>query len=241
MNLRIFTYCTSDLQTFSDMSLSYDLIIRILVGGALGGIIGLEREKRAKEAGFRTHFLVAVGSTLISVISAFGYDKVADIIPIARYDPSRLAAQIVSGIGFIGAGLIIFQKNVIHGLTTAAGLWVTAAIGIACGVGHYDLAIVTTIMVLIALELVMVIDRKLNKRQLTITMKASDKEKISQFVQSVKADGAVLRAYDLEVLDEGDGKIYKADIELSTKRIDYEERVWDLLEGMEGSIMSHKK
>ena len=126
------------------MSLSYDLIIRILVGGALGGIIGLEREKRAKEAGFRTHFLVALGSTLISVISAFGYDKVADIIPIARYDPSRLAAQIVSGIGFIGAGLIIFQKNVIHGLTTAAGLWVTAAIGIACGVGHYDLAIVTT-------------------------------------------------------------------------------------------------
>ena len=223
------------------MSLTYELIIRVLVGGTLGGIIGIEREKRAKEAGFRTHFLVALGSTLISVISAYGYDKVADLIPVARYDPSRLAAQIVSGIGFIGAGLIIFQKNVIHGLTTAAGLWVTAAIGIACGVGHYDLAIVTTIMVLIALELVMVIDRKLNKRQLSITMTSPDKDKIKKFVDNVKADGAVLRAYDLEVVNEGEGKIYKANIELSTKRIDYEERAWDLLEGMDGKIMSHKK
>ena len=223
------------------MSLTYELILRIIVGGALGGKIGIEREKRAKEAGFRTHFQVALGSTLISVISAYGYDKVADIIPIARYDPSRLAAQIVSGIGFIGAGLIIFQKNVIHGLTTAAGLWVTAAIGIACGVGRYDLAIVTTIMVLIALELVMVIDRKLNKRQLSITMTTADKDKITKFVNSVKADGAVLRAYDLEVLDEGEGKVYKATVELSTKSIDYEERAWDLLEGMDGKIMSHKK
>ncbi|MBR5670390.1 MAG: MgtC/SapB family protein [Bacteroidales bacterium] len=223
------------------MSLSYELIIRILVGGALGGIIGIEREKRAKEAGFRTHFLVALGSTLISVISAYGYDKVADLIPIARYDPSRLAAQIVSGIGFIGAGLIIFQKNVIHGLTTAAGLWVTAAIGIACGVGHYDLAIITTIMVLIALELVMVVDQKLNKRQLSITMTTADKDRITKFVNSIKADGVVLRAYDLEVLNEGDGKIYKATVDLSTKRIDYEERAWDLLEGMDGKIVSHKK
>lgn len=223
------------------MSLTYELILRIIVGGALGGIIGIEREKRAKEAGFRTHFLVALGSTLISVISAYGYDKVADIIPIARYDPSRLAAQIVSGIGFIGAGLIIFQKNVIHGLTTAAGLWVTAAIGIACGVGRYDLAVVTTIMVLIALELVMVIDRKLNKRQLSITMTSADKDKITKFVNSVKADGAVLRAYDLEVLDEGEGKVYKATVELSTKSIDYEERAWDLLDGMDGKIVSHKK
>lgn len=229
------------LRNFDIMNLSYELIIRVLVGGALGGIIGFEREKRAKEAGFRTHFLVALGSTLITVISAYGFDKVADLIPIARYDPARLAAQIVSGIGFIGAGLIIFQKNVIHGLTTAAGLWVTAAIGIACGVGHYDLAAVTTIMVLIALELVMVIDRKLNKRQLSITMKTADKDKIKKFVDAVKADGAVLRAYDLEVLNDDGEKVYKADVELSTKRIDYEERAWDLLGDMEGKIVSHKK
>lgn len=223
------------------MSLKYELIIRVIVGGILGGVIGFEREKRAKEAGFRTHFLVALGSTLITVISAYGFDKVADLIPIARYDPARLAAQIVSGIGFIGAGLIIFQKNVIHGLTTAAGLWVTAALGIACGVGHYELAVITTIMVLMALELALAVDDKLNKRQLSITMTSADKEKIRSIVDSLKADGVVIRSYDLELLDEGEGKIYKATVELSTKRIDYEERVWDLLDGLDGSIVSHKK
>jgi putative Mg2+ transporter-C (MgtC) family protein len=223
------------------MSTQYELILRVIIGGILGGIIGFEREKRAKEAGFRTHFLVALGSALITVISAYGFDKVADQIPIARYDPARLAAQIVSGIGFIGAGLIIFQKNVIHGLTTAAGLWVTAALGIACGVGHYGLAAVTTVMVLIALELALWVDQKLNKRQLSITMTSADKEKIRSFIDSIKADGVVLRSYDLEVLNEGKGKTYKANVELSTKRIDYEERVWDLLDGMEGNIVSHKK
>ena len=217
------------------MSLKYELIIRVIVGGILGGVIGFEREKRAKEAVFRTHFLVALGSTLITVISAYGFDKVADLIPIARYDPARLAAQIVSGIGFIGAGLVI------HGLTTAAGLWVTAALGIACGVGHYELAIITTIMVLMALELALAVDDKLNKRQLSITMTSADKEKIRTIVESLKADGVVIRSYDLELLDNGKGKIYKATVELSTKRIDYEERVWDLLDGMDGSIVSHKK
>ena len=223
------------------MSLNYELIIRVIVGGVLGGIIGFEREKRAKEAGFRTHFLVALGSTLITVISAYGFDKVADQIPIARYDPARLAAQIVSGIGFIGAGLIIFQKNVIHGLTTAAGLWVTAAIGIACGVGHYALAAITTAMVLMALELALTIDDKLNKRQLSITMRSADKEKIKSIVDILKSDGVVIRNYELELLDGGNGKTYKATVDLSTKRIDYEERVWDLLDGLDGSIVSHKK
>lgn len=223
------------------MSLQYELILRVIIGGILGGIIGFEREKRAKEAGFRTHFLVALGSTLITVISAYGFDKVADQIPIARYDPARLAAQIVSGIGFIGAGLIIFQKNVIHGLTTAAGLWVTAALGIACGVGHYWLAAITTVMVLIALELALWVDQKLNKRQLSITMTSNDKDQIRHFIDNIKADGVVIRSYDLELLDVGNGKTYKATVEISTKRIDYEERVWDLLHGMDGTIVSHKK
>ena len=223
------------------MNLTTELIMRVIVGGILGGIIGFEREKRAKEAGFRTHFLVALGSTLLSVISAYGYDKVAEMIPVARYDPSRMAAQIVSGIGFIGAGLIIFQKNVIHGLTTAAGLWVTAAIGIACGVGHYELAAVTTVMVLIALELVLLIEQKLNKRQLTIMMTSPEKEKIRNFMDSIKADGVVIRTYDLELVDEGKGKIYKATVDINTKRLDYEERVWELLDGMDGSVVSHKK
>ena len=119
----------------------------------MGGLIGLEREYRAKEAGFRTHFLVAMGSALFMVVSAYGFGD-AMLSDLHRWDVSRIAAQVVSGIGFIGAGTIIFRKteNVVVGLTTAAGLWVTAAIGLACGGGMYVLSIGCTLMVLFGLE-----------------------------------------------------------------------------------------
>ena len=109
------------------MEASYvDLTIRLSLALVLGGAIGIEREYRAKEAGFRTHFLVALGSALFCVVSQFGFG-------FDLKDSSRVAAQVVSGIGFLGAGTIIFQKNVVRGLTTAAGLWVTAAIGLWYG------------------------------------------------------------------------------------------------------------
>ena len=101
-----------------------ELTIRLSLALILGGSIGIEREYRAKEAGFRTHFLVALGSALFCLVSQYGFG-------IDLKDSSRVAAQVVSGIGFLGAGTIIFQKNVVRGLTTAAGLWVTAAIGLA--------------------------------------------------------------------------------------------------------------
>jgi len=130
-----------------------ELILRIFVAALLGGLIGLEREYRSKEAGFRTHFLVAMGSALFMVVSAYGF---ADSLTndLQRWDVSRVAAQVVSGIGFIGAGTIIFRKseNVVSGLTTAAGVWVVAAIGLACGGGMYKVAIVSTVLVLAGLE-----------------------------------------------------------------------------------------
>ena len=113
-----------------------DFILRIFIAGLLGGAIGLEREYRAKEAGFRTHFLVGLGSGLFMILSV-----------------SRIAAQVVSGIGFIGAGCIIFQKHAVRGLTTAAGLWVAAAIGMAAGAGMYAVATAATVMVIVCLEL----------------------------------------------------------------------------------------
>lgn len=128
-----------------------EFILRIFVAALLGGIIGLEREYRAKEAGFRTHFLVALGSALFMIVSAYGFEG-AMHTPEHRWDVSRVAAQVVSGIGFIGAGTIIFQKNVVKGLTTAAGLWVTSAIGMTAGVGMYGVAVAATVMVLICLE-----------------------------------------------------------------------------------------
>lgn len=130
-----------------------EFIIRIFVAALLGGAIGLEREYRAKEAGFRTHFLVALGSALFMIVSAYGFEG-AMLTPEHRWDVSRVASQVVSGIGFIGAGTIIFHKseNVVRGLTTAAGLWVTAAIGLACGGGMYVLSIASTFLVLVGLE-----------------------------------------------------------------------------------------
>lgn len=126
-------------------------ILSIVIAALLGGAIGLEREYRSKEAGFRTHFLVGLGSGLFMVLSLYGFEDFIGIQGIQR-DPSRIAAQVVSGIGFIGAGCIIFQKNAVKGLTTAAGLWVTSAIGMAAGAGMYLLSVVATILVLLCLE-----------------------------------------------------------------------------------------
>jgi putative Mg2+ transporter-C (MgtC) family protein len=130
-----------------------EFLLRIFCAAILGGIIGLEREYRAKEAGFRTHFLVALGSALFMIVSAYGFSDAMNN-ELQRWDVSRVAAQVVSGIGFIGAGTIIFRKaeNIVSGLTTAAGLWVTAAMGLACGGGMYVLAIGSTVMVLLGLE-----------------------------------------------------------------------------------------
>mgnify|MGYP002620531672 FL=1 len=128
-----------------------EYILSIFIAAMLGGIIGFEREYRSKEAGFRTHFLVGLGSGLFMVLSLHGFDDFVGIQGI-QLDPSRIAAQVVSGMGFIGAGTIIFQKNVVKGLTTAAGLWVTSAIGMTAGAGMYALASVATVLVILCLE-----------------------------------------------------------------------------------------
>jgi putative Mg2+ transporter-C (MgtC) family protein len=126
--------------------------VRLVVAAALGAAVGLERELREREAGLRTHMLVSVGSALFTLASAYGFhDFLVDGGSIVRADPTRIAAQIVTGIGFIGAGAIIRQGLTVRGVTTAATLWVVAAIGLAAGAGYYDAAIVTTAIVVISL------------------------------------------------------------------------------------------
>lgn len=128
-----------------------EFIIRILVATALGAVIGLtvSTARRLRDS---AHVLVALGSALFMIISVHGFDDLPKDQMTLRMDPARIAAQVVTGIGFIGAGTIIFQKNVVKGLTTAAGLWVTAAVGMACGVGMYTLAAVSTVIVLLCFE-----------------------------------------------------------------------------------------
>jgi putative Mg2+ transporter-C (MgtC) family protein len=127
-------------------------ILRLAVAGALGAVIGFERELRDREAGIRTHLLVSMGSALFTIVSAFGFHEfLANGGSVVRADPTRIAAQIVTGIGFLGAGAIIREGLSVRGLTTAATLWVVAAIGMASGAGYYWPAVATTALTIFAL------------------------------------------------------------------------------------------
>ena len=131
-----------------------EYIFRILLAGICGMFVGIERKNRAKEAGTRTHFVVACGAALIMVISKYAFfDLITDPVFLGadvRLDPSRVASTIASGIGFLGAGMIFVHKNTVIGLTTAAGIWATSGIGMAIGAGMYVIGISVTLIILIA-------------------------------------------------------------------------------------------
>lgn len=143
----------------------YKYLLMMIFSIVLGFFIGLERKTRAKEAGVRTHTIVCFGSCLLMIISKYGFSEL-------QSDASRIAAQIVSGIGFIGAGMIVYRKNVVHGLTTAAGVWATAGIGMACGAGLYFVALGGTVM-MICVQCVLHINCKLFNMKHTYRIKIS--------------------------------------------------------------------
>jgi putative Mg2+ transporter-C (MgtC) family protein len=128
-----------------------ELILRVLAAAALGGLVGFEREFSDQPAGFRTHILVSLGSALFTIAGAYGFGAFLDSERDINLDPTRVAAQIVTGIGFLGAGAILRQGLNVRGLTTAAALWVTAAIGMAVGFGYWQAAVATAIVVVAAL------------------------------------------------------------------------------------------
>jgi putative Mg2+ transporter-C (MgtC) family protein len=131
---------------------SAEILGRVALAAALGAVLGFERELRDREAGLRTHLLVSVGSALFTIVSAYGFREfLTSGASVVRADPTRIAAQIVTGIGFLGAGAIIRQGLAVRGLTTAATLWVVAAIGMAAGAGYYSAAVITTGVALVAL------------------------------------------------------------------------------------------
>jgi putative Mg2+ transporter-C (MgtC) family protein len=130
----------------------WEVLLRLALAAALGAAIGVEREIREREAGLRTHLLVSLGSALFTITSAYGFHAfLASGQSVVRADPTRIAAQIVTGIGFLGAGAIIRQGLSVRGLTTAATLWVVAAIGLASGAGYYSAAVISTVLVLVSL------------------------------------------------------------------------------------------
>jgi putative Mg2+ transporter-C (MgtC) family protein len=140
-----------------------ETILRLFIAVILGGLVGMERQRYDWAAGLRTHMLVCLGSSLIMIVSSFGFSDILGT-PNVNLDPSRIAAQVVSGIGFLGAGTIIFLKReVIKGLTTAAGLWTVAGVGLAVGSGLYIAAGATTVLVLIILAIVKPYKKRLSR------------------------------------------------------------------------------
>ena len=189
------------------MNMMWTFIIRLLLATIFGALIGLEREYHAKEAGVRTHLLVALGSCLFMILSIYGFDAFLDHDNVS-FDPSRIASQVVTGIGFIGAGTIILHKQAVRGLTTAAGVWVTAAIGLACGNGMYILAGVTTVTVLSSLGLINLYLPSLSQRERQITFLAEDYNVLTDILENLRKEKIVVLNYEMRKdAEENNGKL----------------------------------
>ncbi|GJQ23389.1 MAG: MgtC/SapB family protein [Planctomycetia bacterium] len=175
---------------------------KLLLSAVLGGIVGWERERRGRPAGLRTHVLVCIGATLMMVVSEHIFEryKTFDTNSVIRVDPARIAAQVVTGIGFLGAGTILRFKTAIRGLTTAASLWVIAGIGLAVGSDCYVPAILTTTITLFALLLGSLFERHIKRdtyRTLKICVSNSEPD-FTSLMEILKRNSVELQHYEFE-------------------------------------------
>lgn len=165
-----------------------ELLLRLLFACLLGGAVGLERELTAKGAGFRTHILVALGCCLFTLVSAYGFAPFVPGTGTGRFDPTRIAAQVVTGVGFLGGGAILRSGLGVHGLTTAASLWVVAAIGVAAGGGFYAGAGLSTALAILALWGLRLVRRRLLEdlrgSQVELTLRARPEMDLAALVQA---------------------------------------------------------
>ena len=209
-----------------------DITFRLVAAMFFGGAIGIEREFRSKDAGFRTHFLVALGSALFTVVSQYGFG-------IDLKDSSRVAAQVVSGIGFLGAGTIIFQKNMVRGLTTAAGLWVTAAIGLACGTGLFAVAAITTGLVLIGLESLHTLIPQLGKAAVQLGFTTESKKTVSEVLNRLKQEDISISSFEMKIRSTKYGEVFDVTADIRIKRGGHNERILNLINEFDDVTISH--
>ncbi len=174
------------------MTYTIEIMIRLLLAGLLGGVIGYEREHTNRPAGFRTHILVCVGSALVMITSEFIFEKYRGTV---NLDPARLGAQVISGIGFLGAGTIIRDGFNVRGLTTAASLWAVSCVGIAVGIGFYEGAVAATFLIFLTLITLKKAERHFSKknRYKTFTVES---DSVPGQVGSVSS---LLEKYNIEV------------------------------------------
>jgi putative Mg2+ transporter-C (MgtC) family protein len=195
------------------MQVEFEMLLRVVVAGVCGLLIGYERKNRMKEAGIRTHFVVATGAALMMVISKYGFKDMQGDTGIAL-DPSRIAAQVVSGVGFLGAGMIFMQRQTVKGLTTAAGIWATAGIGMAIGADLYLLGIGVTILILVAQKLLHSgFGWLASPRSEQLSIRMSEEEGAVEAVQAaLRANGITVLQFQAEKQRTGDSSELLLDI-----------------------------
>ena len=211
--------------------MEWNFILRRCVAGLCGTVIGLDREYRVKDAGFRTHFLVALGSALMMIVSQYGFEGFLADHDGTRFDPGRIAAQVVSGIGFIGAGTIIIHRQLVRGLTTAASLWATAGIGLAAGAEMYVVAGAATLLTLFGLEVLTLFFGELGHRRTMIVFSAAGRAAIDEMFNRLQCRDYSVVSYEVEASRTPEGVVHRATLVIRSKGTASEEGYIDLLRG----------
>ncbi len=205
-----------------------EILARLALAAGLGGVIGIERELRDRYAGLRTHLLVAIGSALFTLVSAYAWTGFHFAGAIG-YDPTRIAAQIVTGVGFLGAGAIIRQGVTVHGLTTAATLWAAAAIGMASAAGFYSAAVLATVVTLVVLWPVRIIEHRYLYR-----IRAGVAHVVVELRPGISVTpvlhylaGKKVALAGVQIHDDGEHRTIAADVELER-----DSRIGDVVDGL---------
>ncbi len=182
---------------------AWDYLVRVVVACLCGGLVGLERTKRLKEAGIRTHIIVALGATLIMVVSKYGFTDVIGA------DASRIASNVITGISFLGAGVIFVRGGSVKGLTTAAGIWATAAIGLALGAGMYTVGVLcTALMILLQISLHKFLPGDMQSSKELLLVISKDYHTVMPKIRARLEEMKVLiSGVEMEKMDNGDVRV----------------------------------
>jgi putative Mg2+ transporter-C (MgtC) family protein len=211
---------------------------RLALAAVLGGAIGFERELRDREAGLRTHLLVCLGSALFTIVSAYGFREfLTSGDQVIRADPTRIAAQIVTGIGFLGAGAIIRQGISVRGLTTAATLWVAAAIGIAAGAGYYSGAVIATVVTIVALWPLRLaayqVFERIRPEERSVVIQLRQGTRAAQLLDALEEKHARIEHFQLE--DEPDRRLVTLTLDMPSEKLLSELADLEFVQGVEWS------
>lgn len=216
------------MKEFLTGSVQLELIFRLFLAGVCGVIIGLERRNRSKEAGIRTHFVVACGAALMMIVSKYAFfDTISsDLFEGAdvRLDPSRIASTIASGIGFLGAGMIFVHRNTITGLTTAAGIWATSGVGMAIGAGLYYIGICAAILIVLA-QILLHMNlhwKKMPKTKILVIRDVQEENYQERITESLWEKGIAVRDVAIDYDKDSRSKKYTLSIELPHDAVEEE-------------------